>query len=32
VLALGFDLDAPDSLLYAERTAFRVVLPPEKVA
>jgi hypothetical protein len=32
VLALGFDVREPDSLLYAERVAFRVELPPEQVA
>jgi hypothetical protein len=32
VLALGFDAGPPDSVLYAERTGFRVTLPPEKVA
>jgi hypothetical protein len=31
LLALGFDVRSPDSLLYAEETAFRVRLPPEKV-
>jgi hypothetical protein len=31
LLALGFDVRAPDSLLYAEQTGFRVKLPPEKV-
>jgi uncharacterized protein YqjF (DUF2071 family) len=31
VLALGFDLAWPDSVLYAARTAFRVELPPKSV-
>jgi uncharacterized protein YqjF (DUF2071 family) len=32
VLALGFDVGEPDSLLYAASTPFRVEWPPEKVA
>ncbi len=32
VLALGFEPGAPDSVLYAERTRFRLQLPPEKVS
>lgn len=30
VLALGFDVGEPDSLLYADRTGFRVELPPAR--
>lgn len=32
VLAFGFDVREPDSLLYAEAVPFEVDLPPEKVA
>jgi hypothetical protein len=32
VVALGFDVEQPDSVLYAAATAFRVELPPVKVA
>ena len=31
LLALGFELDRPPSLLYAERTSFEVDLPPERL-
>jgi Uncharacterized conserved protein (COG2071) len=31
LLALGFDVREPDSLLYAEATRFQLTLPPEKV-
>lgn len=31
LLALGFELDRPPSLLYAERTSFEVELPPERL-
>jgi hypothetical protein len=31
LLALGFELDRPPSLLYAERTSFEVELPPERI-
>lgn len=31
LLALGFDVRMPDSLLYSEATGFRLTLPPEKV-
>ena len=31
VLALGFDVGQPDSLLYAEATRFSLDLPPERI-
>lgn len=31
LLALGFELDAPPTLLYAERASFEVALPPVRI-